>query len=137
MITPDQTKIVALFCRDSMVDNTDEVRDFYSEVVGRTHPDQEMGGYADYNMNDPESGQTVAGICHAKGSNAGLLPERLVYIGVANVGHCIKKCLELGGQVVDDPHILDGSQSRVIQDPAGGSRINQPGNMLFGPAQVV
>ena len=70
-------------------------------------------------MNDPESGETVAGICHAKGPNAGLPSQWLVYIAVADLAQSIKKCLELRGQVVDGPQILDGSQFCVIQDPAG------------------
>jgi len=137
MTTPDQPKIGAIFWQDLRGDNADEVRDFYSQDVAWMHTDQDMVGCADYNMNDPESGETVAGICHAKGSNAGLPPQLLVYIVVAEVAQSIKKCLELDGQVVDGPHILDGSQFCVIQDPAGGSRINQPEKMLFGPARVV
>jgi predicted enzyme related to lactoylglutathione lyase len=70
-------------------------------------------------MNDPESGETVAGICHAKGPSAGLPSQWLVYIAGADLAQSIKKCLELGegGQAVDGPHILDGSQFCVIQDP--------------------
>jgi predicted enzyme related to lactoylglutathione lyase len=97
-----------------------------------------MGGYADYNMNESESGETVAGICHPKGPNAGLTPQWLVYIAVANVAQSIKKRLELGGQMVGGPHILDGSQFYVFQDTAaGGTRINQPVKILLGPARVV
>ena len=98
MTTPDQPKNGAIFWQDLTVDNADQVRDFYSQVVGWTHADQDMGGYADYNMNDPESGETVAGICHAKGSNAGLPSQWVVYIAVADVAQSIKKCLELGGR---------------------------------------
>ena len=90
MTTPDQPKIGAIFWQDLTVDNADQVRDFYSQVVGWMHADQDMVGYADYNMNDPEPGETVAGICHAKGSNAGLPPQLLVYIVVADVAQSIK-----------------------------------------------
>ena len=43
------------------------------------------GGYADYCMNEPESGQTIAGVCHARGVNANLPPQWLLYITVANL----------------------------------------------------
>ena len=43
-----------------------------------------MGDYVDYSMSD-QDGNVVAGICHARGSNAGLPPQWLVYIQVASV----------------------------------------------------
>ncbi|MDA0735088.1 MAG: VOC family protein [Chloroflexi bacterium] len=119
MTTPDKPKIGAILWQDLTVDNAESVRDFYSQVVGWTHTEQDMGGYADYNMNAPESGETVAGICHAKGTNASLPPQWLVYIMVSDVAQSIKKCLELGGRVIDGPRDMDGSQFCVIQDPAG------------------
>ena len=100
MTTPGQPKIGAIFWQDLRGDNADEVRDFYSQDVALMHTDQDMVGCADYNMNDPESGETVAGICHAKGPNAGLPSQCLVYIAVADVAQDIKKCLEsrVGGR---------------------------------------
>ena len=119
MTTPDQPKIGAILWQDLTVDNAAEVRDFYSQVVGWTHTDQDMGDYPDYNMNIPESGDTVAGICHAKGPNAGLPRQWLVYIAVADVEQSIKECLKLGGRVIDGPRSMGDSQFCVIQDPAG------------------
>ena len=133
MTMPDQPKNVAIFCQDLTVGNADQVSDFYLEAVGWTHIDHDIGGYADYNynMNYPELGETVVGICRDKGPNTGLHPECLAYIAVAEVEQSINKCLELGGQVVNAPHIRESSQFCVIQDPAGCNRINQPLNCWF------
>ncbi|MEO7142707.1 MAG: VOC family protein [Bryobacteraceae bacterium] len=57
---------------DLTVERAEAVRDFYSQVVGWRAAEVEMGGYADYSMNLPESGETVAGVCHARGHNADL-----------------------------------------------------------------
>lgn len=119
MTTPDKPKIGTIIWQDLTVDRAAEVRDFYSQVVGWTHTEQDMGDYADYNMNAPESGETVAGICHAKGPNDSLPPQWLVYIAVADVEASVKKCLELGGRVIDGPRSMGRSQFCVIQDPAG------------------
>ena len=119
MTTRDQPKIGAIIWQDLTVDNADEVRDFYSQVFGWTDPGPGMRGYADYNMNDTESRETVTIICHAKGPNVGLPPQWLLFITVTDVAHRKKKYVELGGQVVDAPHILCCSQACVIQYPAG------------------
>jgi predicted enzyme related to lactoylglutathione lyase len=44
MTTPDHLQIGAIFWQDLTVDNAYQVRDFYSQVVGWTHADQDMGG---------------------------------------------------------------------------------------------
>ena len=51
---------------DLTVENASATKDFYREVVGWTVTDVEMGGYNDYCMNEPQTGKTVAGICHAR-----------------------------------------------------------------------
>ena len=96
------------------------VRDFYEEVTGWTHGDCDMGGYCDYFMTAPGSGKTVAGVCHARGVNAGLPPVWLIYINVANLDDSMTRCRDLGGQVLAGPKGM-GGQGRycVIQDPAG------------------
>ena len=49
-----------------------EVRGIYEAVVGWKSSGLDMGGYSDYVMSLPRGGRTVAGICHARGSNADL-----------------------------------------------------------------
>lgn len=79
-----------------------------------------MGGYADFNMNAPAGDVPVAGICHARGVNADLPAQWLIYIRVADVDRSAARCVELGGHVISGPRGF-GSQGRycVIQDPAG------------------
>ena len=48
-----------------------------------------MGDYADYNINLPDGSSTVAGICHARGSNADVPPQWLVYIVVEDVARSV------------------------------------------------
>ena len=104
---------------DLTVPNATVVRDFYAAVAGWTASPVEMDGYDDYSMNTP-SGTTVAGICHARGSNAGLPAQWLVYITVANLDESLKQCRELGGRVIAPPRDMGGSgRMAVIQDPAG------------------
>ena len=105
--------------QDLTVANAPEVRDFYCQVVGWQYTDHDMGDYADYNINLPESGQTVAGVCHARGANANVPPQWLVYIVVADVAESAQRCRDLGGRVLDGPREMGGQTFCVIQDPAG------------------
>ena len=59
-----------------------------------------MGAYADYVMNDAD-GEAAAGICHARGGNAELPPQWLVYITVDDLDHSMAECERLGGSVLD------------------------------------
>jgi len=112
-------EVGAISWTDLTVKNAEEVKNFYSEVVGWKSAAVEMGGYSDFNMNLPSSGKTVAGICHARGVNADLPPQWLVYITVEDVDKSAKRCVELGGKVIAGPNGM-GSYGRycVIQDPA-------------------
>ena len=78
-----------------------------------------MGGYNDFNMNLPASGETVAGICHARGPNVKLPPQWLIYITVADVDESAKRCVEFGGKIIDGPRLMGEYRFCVIQDPAG------------------
>jgi predicted enzyme related to lactoylglutathione lyase len=46
---------------DLTVEHAEAVRDFYTSVVGWKSEDVDMGGYADYQMLAPGSGEGVAG----------------------------------------------------------------------------
>jgi len=105
---------------DLTVKNANEVRDFYSKVVGWKFEAVDMGGYNDYNMNAPESGNAIAGVCHARGSNADLPSQWLMYITIANLDESIKHCENLGGKVIFGPKRMAGhGRYCVIEDPAG------------------
>jgi predicted enzyme related to lactoylglutathione lyase len=67
----------------------------------------------------PATGDVVAGICHARGSNAALKGGWLIYITVADVKESAKSCVANGGTVVVQPRELAGGQFCVIEDPSG------------------
>jgi predicted enzyme related to lactoylglutathione lyase len=105
---------------DLTVANAQDVRDFYRAVVGWTTSDVDMGGYSDFCMHPAPGSAPMAGVCHARGHNADLPAQWLLYITVADLDASIARCRELGGKVLAGPKAL-GSQGRfcVIQDPAG------------------
>ncbi len=102
---------------DLTVPDAAQVRDFYQRVVGWKASEVDMSGYADYQMNQPTTGNPVAGICYRRGSNAQLPPHWLIYITVENLEASIATCKSLGGRVIDGPR--DENRLCVIQDPAG------------------
>lgn len=104
---------------DMTVDDASGVRDFYRNVVGWETDDVDMGGYSDYVMKMPESGEGVTGVCHARGSNADLPSGWLIYIVVADVEQSATTCAANGGKVVVEPRGLAGGRFCVIEDPAG------------------
>ena len=127
MTTPEQPRIGSIVWQDLTVSNAPEVRDFYCQVVGWTYTDHDMEDYNDFNINLPGTAETVAGICHARGTNANIPPQWLVYISVADVAESARRCEELGGKVIDGPRSMGGATFCVIQDPAGAIAA------LFGP----
>jgi len=106
---------------DITVDDADGLRDFYKEVIGWTNEDVSMGEYSDYAMAMPGTGEAVTGICHARGSNAGLRGGWLIYIIVEDVLASAAACTNLGGKVVVEPRELSGGQFCVIKDPSGAT----------------
>lgn len=106
---------------DMTIDNASDMRDFYSAVVGLVAEDVSMGEYADFNMTMPDSGEAVAGICHARGGNADQPPGWLIYFVVADVAASAKTCVEQGGSIIVGPRDLAGAQFCVIQDPNGAT----------------
>ena len=111
--------IGAVTWRDLTVPNADEVRDFYKEVAGWTSEPVSMGDYNDYNMKSPETNETIAGICHKKGTNEKLPLQWLMYITIADIDKSLDNCLKLGGKIIDGPKKMGESRYAIIQDPAG------------------
>jgi predicted enzyme related to lactoylglutathione lyase len=105
---------------DLTVPDAEAVGRFYSEVAGWRSEPVDMGGYSDFNMLAPGSGRCVAGICHARGGNAGLPAQWLVYVTVADVEASAARCRELGGEVLVEPKGMGGmGRMCVVRDPAG------------------
>jgi len=115
----DDAETGRILWHDLTVEDAEEIRDFYADVVGWSAEPVDMGGYADFNMLPPGSSEPVAGICHARGSNAGLPSQWLVYFGVDDLEASVSRCEAAGGEVVAGPGRAGGGRYCVIRDPAG------------------
>jgi hypothetical protein len=105
---------------DLTVDDAARVRDFYAEVAGWHSECVAMGGYDDFNMKALPDGRPVAGICHARGCNAGLPAQWLIYITVDDLDRAVQAVEAHGGSVVRRPgEPGDVGRFCVIRDPAG------------------
>src|SRR5215468_28509 len=91
---------------DLTVPNATSVRDFYAAVTGWLPVECPMGDYSDYTMHAPGNKKPVAGICHARGVNAGLPPQWLIYITVANLDQSIQRCRDFGGSILAGPKTI-------------------------------
>lgn len=67
-------QVGAIEWRDLTVTDAVGRTDFYSHVVGWQTQTVSMGDYDDFNMNPPDTGETIAGVCHARGCNEGIPP---------------------------------------------------------------
>jgi len=117
-VADEKPEVGSIGWHDLTVENAEEVRDFYEQVIGWTSSPVDMKGYSDFSMVTP-GGQTVAGVCHARGSNANLPPQWLLYFVVADVDKSAGTCKEQGGHILVAPSPLAGGRFCVIKDPAG------------------
>ncbi|MBU0983854.1 MAG: VOC family protein [candidate division Zixibacteria bacterium] len=105
---------------DLTVKDAESIRDFYSAVVGWDHSPVSMGSYNDYSMLPENSEFPIAGVCHARGVNANLPAQWLIYITVEDLDESIAACKKLGGKVLVGPKTMsDTARYCVIKDPAG------------------
>jgi len=113
---------------DISVEDASGLRDFYADVAGWQAEALSMGDYSDFTMKTPVSGSAVAGVCHARGSNADLPPQWLIYITVADVDASAATCTERGGKLIVPPRPMGNARFCVIEDPAGAvAALYQPG----------
>ena len=105
--------------QDLTVENAEQVRDFYSAVVGWKTEPLSMGDYDDYVMLSPDEQAGIAGVCHARGVNARIPPQWMIYINVEDLDASVARVTELGGKIVDGPRALGEGRFCVIRDPAG------------------
>jgi len=104
---------------DLTVADAQRLREFYASVVGWQPEPVDMGGYSDFSMNASD-GTATAGVCHARGSNADLPAQWLIYIVVADLEQSLARSTDLGGEMVTPPRSLGASgRCCVIRDPAG------------------
>ena len=112
---------------DMTVEDASSLRNFYQKVVGWNVEDTNMGDYSDYTMMSPGDGDAIAGVCHARGSNADQPGGWMIYITVADVETSAAACVENGGKLVIEPRGLAGGRFCVIEDPNGAtSALYQP-----------
>ena len=62
MSETDGAKVGTLAWRDLTVEDAEALQSFYKRVVGWESQQVDMGGYADFNMIAPGTGETVAGM---------------------------------------------------------------------------
>lgn len=105
---------------DLTVDNAEEIRDFYASVVGWRFSELDMGGYRDFLMTSAD-GQPRAGVCHARGVNADLPPQWIIYVIVENLDVSIEACIQGGGSLIGDVRGEEGSRFAIIRDPVGAA----------------
>jgi len=112
---------------DLTVEHADSVRDFYAAVAGWTPSALSMGDYNDYVMLTPE-GVGVTGVCHARGANAGLPAQWLMYITVADLDASLAEVTARGGERISAIRLMGEARYTVIRDPAGAvCALFQPG----------
>ena len=118
MADQEKQPIGSIGWRDLTVENAPGLRDFYTAVVGWSVEEASMGDYSDYVMKDA-NGKAVGGVCHARGTNADLPPQWLVYVVVENLEKSLGETMKRGGDVVAPPRGLMGGKMAVVKDPAG------------------
>lgn len=106
---------------DLTVPDARPIRDFYAAVVGWKSTGFNMGDYEDFCMNRPGDGTTVAGICNARGPNAGIPAQWLIYIHVADLDRSLVEVANRGGKVIQPPREMGDGRVAFIQDPAGAT----------------
>ncbi|MBL6719871.1 MAG: VOC family protein [Planctomycetes bacterium] len=114
---PSPPALGAIEWCDLTVPDAAALRPFYEQVVGWQVSEHSMGDYADFVLSGEDG--AVAGLCHARGSNANLPAQWLLYVRVADVDASARRCEELGGKVLDGPRPMGGLRFCAIQDPQG------------------
>lgn len=111
----------AIITADITSDAADDLRDFYTSVMGWQASPMPMGEYDDYVMMGPE-GNWAAGVCHLRGVNANQPANQwVVCFRFASVADSVAQVTAGGGSVVGEVREMgDGSRYAVIQDPKGG-----------------
>jgi predicted enzyme related to lactoylglutathione lyase len=104
---------------DLTTEKAESLRSFYEKVVGWSSEPVDMDGYSDYCMKPVGADNPVAGICHARGANAALPPQWLLYITVADLDYSLSECRNQGGEVIAPIRQTGSGKFAVIRDPAG------------------
>ncbi|GAA0859408.1 VOC family protein [Aliiglaciecola litoralis] len=113
-------QIGSMVWSDLTVEYADQIKDFYQQVIGWKSKPVSMGDYDDYAMQLPEDNIDTVGICHARGGNADLPAQWLLYFKVGDLDASIAATEKMGGKTVSSMKTYGGdSRYIIIQDPAG------------------
>ena len=104
---------------DLTVTDAGQLRDFYAAVTGWDVEPVAMGDYDDYCMVPPGADAPVAGICHARGANAELPPQWLMYVTVENLDQSLAECRARGGEAIGAIRSMGADRYCVVRDPVG------------------
>ena len=130
--SPDaEARVGRISWLDLTVPNATATRDFYQQVVGWTVQDVGMEdageSYADYSMLGGD-GNSAAGVCHARGTNAALPPVWLIYLPVGDLAESLRRVAAEGGQVLKEAKGADDAHAyAIVQDPVGVTFALVPG----------
>ncbi|MQA00852.1 MAG: VOC family protein [Dehalococcoidia bacterium] len=108
---------------DLTIADASATRDFYRQVVEWSVQDVDMEDrgepYFDYNMLG-EDGTPQAGICSARGANAGLPRVWMIYLPVGDLAESLRRVGEEGGSVVKAMQGEDGEDVyAAVRDAVG------------------
>jgi predicted enzyme related to lactoylglutathione lyase len=115
----EKPKIGTVGWHDLTVPDAERIKDFYERVVGLDSAPVDMGGYSDFSMLPPGGGDAVAGVCHARGENANLPPQWILYFIVESVERSAQACVDGGGELISPIRKAGAASYCVIKDPAG------------------
>lgn len=120
MCDADSKAMGAIGWADLTVADAEPVSGFYAAVTGWKVDEFDMGGYKDYVMSSPQTGRAIAGICHARGANANLPAQWLVYINVPDLDVAMAAVEAGGGKLIGEPKTAEGhGRYCAFQDPSG------------------
>lgn len=115
----NDNKIGTMAWLDLSVDNAEQVKSFYQDVIGWKAEHISMGEYDDYVMLEANENEPVAGVCHAQGVNKDLPAAWLPYFLVADIMASINAVQSSGGSLVSPVKTMGKDKYAVIKDPAG------------------
>jgi len=103
---------------DLTVKDAAGLKEFYTKVVGWQSEPVDMGDYVDFNL--CVDGVPIGGICHARGSNAGIPAQWMMYVTVENIAQSVEAAKSAGGEIVHSVTNKKGTLTMAfVKDPAG------------------
>ncbi|CAM2009078.1 VOC domain-containing protein [Acanthopleuribacter pedis] len=104
---------------DLTVPDSEQIRDFYTKVVGFETSTVDMGGYQDYCLHPPGQDAPVAGVCRTAGANADQPGGWIPYFTVADLDESLAQVEALGGKALAAVRTMGKDRFCPVQDPSG------------------